>query len=154
MKISSVFGNARKRCFIVSIKGKEYEFPYSYLDHKPSAKNPLVYATPDKEVNSEAFNYMLKNGKIETILAEQVLYYNRDPEIIRKQLLYQLTCQAQTLIKNRKLSKRYVARLLAIQPAQLYRLLNQTFYGKTIDQMVRLFACLGEQVEIKLKDAA
>jgi predicted XRE-type DNA-binding protein len=154
MKISAVRGDARKRCFIVSIKSKEYEFPYSYLEHKPSAKNPLISVTPDKEVNCEALTYRLQNGSGDTILTEQILHYNRDPEIIRKQLLYDLSCQAQELIKNRNLSKRSVARLLGIQPAQLYRILDQSFYGKTIDQMVRLFASLGEKVEIHVKSAA
>ena len=154
MKISAAHGNARKKCFIVSIKGKEYEFPYAYLKHKPSAKNPLITVTPDREVNSEALTYQLKNGSSDTILADQILSFNRDPEVIRKQLLYNLSCQAQELIKNRKLSKRSVARLLGVQPAQLYRILDQSFYGKTIDQMIRLFVSLGEKVEIHVKSAA
>jgi predicted XRE-type DNA-binding protein len=120
----------------------------------PLFRIPLLSVTPDKEVNGEALTYLLQNGSGDTILGEQILHYNRDPEIIRKQLLYDLSCQAQVLIKNRKLSKRSVARLLGIQPAQLYRILDQSFYGKTIDQMVRLFASLGEQVEINIKSAA
>ena len=148
MKITTVVANARKRCFIVTIKGRAYEFPYS------STNNPVVQLSPDADAGNEAFSYKLKNGKRDTILAEQILLLNQDPEIVRKELLYTLTCQAQDLIKNRGLSKRSVARLLAIQPAQLYRLLDQTFYGKTIDQMVRLFSALGEQVEIKIVKSA
>jgi predicted XRE-type DNA-binding protein len=154
MKITTVVANARKRCFIVTIKGRAYEFPYSYLKHKPSTNNPVVQLSPDADAGNEAFSYKLKNGKRDTILAEQILLLNQDPEIVRKELLYTLTCQAQDLIKNRGLSKRSVARLLAIQPAQLYRLLDQTFYGKTIDQMVRLFSALGEQVEIRIIKSA
>lgn len=154
MKISSAVAHSKKRCFLITIKGKTYEFPYSYLNYKPSSKNPILEVGPDKEVGSEAFFYRLKNGKGDSILAEQVLHYNKDPEVIRKQLLYKLSCQAQELIAHRNITKRGVARQLSMQPAQLYRLLDQSFYGKTIDQMVRLFASLGEDVTITVKSAA
>jgi hypothetical protein len=154
MKISRVVAYPRRACFIITIKNKRYEFPFAYLKHRPNSRNPVVVVHPDMEVGSEAFFYRLKNGKSDTVLAEQVLHYNRDPEVIRKELLYQLSCQAQDLIQRRGVSKRSVARQLAVQPTHLYRLLDQTFYGKTIDQMVRLFASLGEQIEIKVKTAA
>jgi predicted XRE-type DNA-binding protein len=154
MKITAVVANARKRCFEVTIKGRIYEFPYALLDIKPSSKNPIATVALDKEVGSEAFQYQLKNGSIDTVLAEQVLHFNQDPDVIRKELLYKLSCSAQKLVDESGISKRAVARGLGIQPAQLYRLLDQSFYGKSIDQMVRLFASLGKRIEITVRKAA
>ena len=154
MKITSVAACPRRSCFIVTMRNKTCEFSFSYLKHKPSSKNPVVAVWRDKDAGYEAFTYELKDGRGDTVLTDQVLYYNKDPKIVREAMLYQLSCQAQELLKQRRLSKRGVARQLSIQPAQLYRLLDPTFYGKTIDQMVRLFASLGEEVEIRVKPAA
>jgi len=34
------------------------------------------------------------------------------------------------------------------------RLLDQTFYGKTVDQMIRLLGVLGQEVDLVLRRAA
>lgn len=154
MKITSLTQNSRKRCFILKIGSREYEFSFSYLAVKPSARNPIRSLTIDKDTGKQSFSYKLKDGRGDTVLAEQVLHVNQDPEVLRKELLYKLTYEIQELIAARKLTKRSVARLLNIHPAQLYRLLDQKFYGKTIDQMIRVFAALGETVEITHKSVA
>ncbi len=154
MKIKRVLPNNRKKAFIVESKKGIHEFPYALLRLKPSTKNPISSVYVDPELANEGFTYVLLNGKEDSVLLEQVLYINRDPDVTREYLLYDLSCTAQKLLKDSKITKRSLARRLEIQPTQLYRLLDQTFYGKTIDQMVRLLTALGSRVEISTKLAA
>ena len=86
------------------------------------------------------------------MLLEQVLEMHHDPEVARKRALYDLTCLAQDTSRRSKLTKRAIARRLGCTPTHLYRLLDQTFYGKTIDQMVKLLSVLG--VELKWRATA
>ena len=154
MKILRVLANNRKREFVLDTKNGKYVFPYSQLSLRPTASDPLLEVFVDPEVGHEAITYRLRSGKEDTVLLDNVLWYNQDPEIMRKLLLYDLTVKAQDAIKDKRIAKRFLIRKLHTSPAQLYRLLDQTNYGKTIDQMLRLLAAIGLIVEIKTKQAA
>jgi hypothetical protein len=45
-------------------------------------------------------------------------------------------------------------RRVGTSPTQFYRLIDQTFYRKTIDQMVRLLAALDCPVDLVFQEAA
>ena len=155
MKIKLILVNKRKKEFSVQIsKDKNFSFPFSLLKKKPSTKNPVIEVYVDKELASEAFTYVLKDGKEDTILLEQVLSHNSDPEFIRENLLYNLTIEAQNLIKKSSISKRHISRQLKTSPAQIYRLLDQKNYSKTIDQMIKLLYALGKSVDFNIVDLA
>ena len=72
---------------------------------------------------------------------------------MRELTLYNLTVQAVDLVKRSQLPKRELARKLKTSPAQVYRLLDPTNYTKTIDQMVRLLACLDCTVEVRVSES-
>lgn len=154
MKIKHVLANNRKKAFIIEANGRRSEIPFAQLKVKPSGKDPVVSVYIDREIGGQGFTYILKSGRTDTVLLEQVLAMNGDPETIRERLLYDLTCKAQKNLVQAKLSKRALARRLAIPPAQLYRLLDQSFYGKSIDQMIKLLGALGLDVKISIKEAA
>jgi len=142
MKIKKVTVNNRKKAFeLVTTKG-DFDFPFSRLRLKPTEAHPIKEAYVDKEIGSQGFTYTLASGKEDTIHVDQVLEYNKDPDYMRKTLLYKLTVQAQKMIEARGISKRELVRRLHTSPTQLYRLLDQAFYGKTLDQMVRLLSAL------------
>jgi hypothetical protein len=82
---------------------------------------------------------------------EQVLDYNKDPSYLRDLLLYQLTLAAQHRVAETQLSKREIVRRLGTSPAQLYRLLDQTNYAKTVDQLLRLLGVLDCDVELVVR---
>jgi hypothetical protein len=52
------------------------------------------------------------------------------------------------------LSKRELARALGTSPTQLYRLLDPTYYGKSIGQMTALLRLVGKDVELVVSDRA
>ena len=148
MKIKRVVHNNRKKAFEVTTYSKEYLFPYAKLDVRPSRENPIRRVFVDKELGNEAFTYELQSGAEGTVHIDHVLEYNRDPRYMRDQLLYKLTLAAQERVKNSPLSKRELIRRLGTSPAQFYRLLDQTNYRKSIDQLMALLHILDCEVDL------
>ena len=83
--------------------------------------------------------------------AEQVLEYNRDPNYLRDLILYKLTVEAQRRIADSPLSKREIIRRLGTSATQLYRLLDQTNYKKSLDQLVPLLQLLDCEVDLVVR---
>ena len=148
MKIKKVLQNNRKKAFEVATYSKDYLFPYAKLGVAPSRGNPIARVYVDKELDNEAFTYVLESGDEGTVHIDHVLEYNRDPRHMRDLLLYKLTLAAQDRVENSSLSKREPIRRLGTSPAQFYRLLDQTNYKKTIDQLMALLHILDCEVEL------
>jgi hypothetical protein len=85
-------------------------FPYSKVEPRPSAKDPIVTVCVDRELAGEGFTYVLESGKEGTVHSEQVLGYNQDPNYLRDAVLYRLTIEAQKRAKVSPLSKREIIR--------------------------------------------
>ena len=85
------------------------------------------------------------------MLVDHILDYNKDPDYLRDLLLYRLTVHAQGRIAKTPLAKREIVRRLGTSPTQLYRLLDQTNYTKTVDQMLRLLQALDCDVELVVR---
>jgi Cro/C1-type HTH DNA-binding domain len=79
---------------------------------------------------------------------EQVLKYNQDPSHLRDLLLCRLTLEAQKRVAESPLSKREIVRRLGTSAAQLYRLLDQTNYRKSVDQVLALLQVLNCDVDL------
>ncbi len=152
MKIKRVLAHEKKKAFIVQAGAKSYEVPFSSFSTAPTKRDPLIFVTVDADLGGLGFTFRLRSGREQTMLLEQVLDMHHDPEVARKRTLYELTCLAQDTAQRSKLTKRALSRRLSCTPTHLYRLLDQTFYGKTIDQMVKLLSVLG--VELTWKASA
>ena len=103
------------------------------------------------EAGREAFPYVLASGRTGTVHAEQVLEYNQDPSYLRNLLLYKLTIEAQRRIARSPLSKREIVRRLGTSAAQLYRLLDQTNYRKSVDQLLALLQVLDCEIDLVVR---
>ena len=154
MKITGVKTNNHKKVFIVETGKQRYEYPFSRLTLRPTPQNPIVRCTVDLEIGAEGFIYELKNGLSDEVHIDQVLAFNKDPGYAREMLLYQLTLKAHEILASGRVSKREVARRLHTSPSQLYRMLDQTNYKKSLDQMVKLISAMDHVVEIKVGKAA
>lgn len=148
MKIRSVKANNRRKLFEVTVSGKPLVFPFARVEVQPTAEDPLVKVFVDKEIGSEGFTYLLQSGREGTIHIEDVLEYNQDPDYLRDLLLYRLTLEAQSRIAATSLAKREIIRRLGTSPTQLYRLLDQANYRKSVDQMLRLLQVLDCDVDL------
>jgi hypothetical protein len=151
MKIKSVVHDNRRKVFEVATSGKRYWLPYAKLDPRPSRHDPVKRVYVDEELGNEAFTYELESGEQGTVHIDRVLEYNRDPRYMRDLLLYKLTLEAQQRVKNSPLSKRELIRRLRTSPAQFYRLLDQTNYAKSMDQLMALLSILDCEVELIVK---
>src|SRR3989338_6360317 len=151
MKIRAVQYNNRKKAFDVRLAGKPLAFPYAKSEPAPSAADPVRRVFVDPEVGREGFTYELRSGRTGTVHVEQVLEYNEDPSHLRDLLLYKLTLEAQKRIETSPLARREIVRRLGTSAAQLFRLLNQTNYRKSIDQLVALLRVLECDVDLVVR---
>jgi hypothetical protein len=151
MKIQSVVPNNRKRAFQVKASKKLFQLPYSKVEPQPSAADPIARVFVDKEFGSEGFTYVLESGKEGTVHGEQVLEYNQNPHYLRDTLLYKLTMEAQKRVDASPLSKREIVRRLGTSATQFYRLLDQTNYRKSVDQLLSLLHVLDCDVDIPVR---
>lgn len=151
MKIRSVRHNNRRKMFEVRTSTKTFVFPFSKADPVPTMADPVTEIFVDQEAGREAFTYVLRSGRTGTVHVEQVLEYNQDPAHLRDLLLYRLTLEAQKRVTDSPLSKREIVRRLGTSTAQLYRLLDQTNYRKSLDQLLALLQVLNCDVDLVVR---
>jgi hypothetical protein len=151
MKIRRVSINNRKRVFEVKTSSRTLVYPYSKVHPQPARADRIAEAAVDEELGREGFTYVLESGREGTVHIDQVLEYNQDPGYLRDVLLYKLTLEAQKLVKASPLSKREIIRRLGTSAAQLYRLLDQTNYRKSVDQMLVLLSVLDCDVDLVVR---
>jgi hypothetical protein len=151
MKIRSAKGNNRKKAFEVITYSKSFSFPYAMAEPRPTSDDPVVRAVVDKEIAREGFVFTLKSGREGTVHIEQVLEYNQDPAYLRDLLLYKLTLEAQRRVEASPLSKREIIRRLGTSATQFYRLLDQTNYRKSVDQVLNLLHVLDCNVDLVVR---
>jgi predicted XRE-type DNA-binding protein len=143
--------NNRKKVFEIKTSSQTLCFPHAKAEPSPSAADPVREVFVDKELGSEAFTYVLESGKNGTVHIEQVLEYNQDPRHLRDALLYKLTVEAQKRLEGSGLSKREVIRRLGTSAAQLYRLLDQKNYRKSIDQLLFLLQVFDCDIDLVVR---
>jgi len=151
MKIRSVIHNNRRKAFLVKSSNKSFWLPYSKVDPQPTGNDPIVRVFVDKELGGDGFGYVLESGKKSTVHSEQVLEYNQDAHYLRDALLYKLTVEAQKRVHASPLSKREIIRRLHTSATQFYRLLDQTNYRKSVDQLLSLLHVLDCDVELLVR---
>jgi len=105
----------------------------------------------DTELGREAFSYRLRSGRSGSVHIEQVQEAHEDPRYMRDLLLYKLTLEAQARLKTTPISKRELARRLETSLTQIYRLLDQTNYRKSVDQVLGLLRVLDCDVDFVVK---
>ena len=154
MKIRAVTFNNRKKSFEVATSSETLLFPYVKADPAPALGDPVAQVRVDDELAREAFVFTVDSGRETTVHIEQVLEYNRDPAYLRDLLLYRLTLEAQRRVIATAVSKRELIRRLGTSPAQLYRLLDQTNYRKSVDQVLHLLHVLECEVDVVVRDRA
>jgi hypothetical protein len=151
MKIRSVIHNNRRKAFLVKSSNKSFWLPYSKVDPQPTGNDPIVKVFVDKELGGDGFGYVLESGKESTVHSEQVLEYNQDAHYLRDALLYKLTVEAQKRVHASQLSKREISRRLQTSATQFYRLLDQTNYRKSVDQLLSLLHVLDCDIELLVR---
>ena len=146
-----VTANNRKKAFEVKTSRKTLVFPYTKADPQPTLDYKVARVYVDAELAREGFTYALQSGKEGTVHIEQVLDYNQDPHYLRDLLLYRLTLEAQRRVAASPPSKRELIRRLGTSTTQLYRLLDQVNYRKSVDQLLALMQVLDCDVDLVVR---
>ena len=151
MKIRGVSANNRRKAFEVRTSSQTFSYPYAKAAPRSNPADGVVNVVVDAELGREGFTYRLESGRTGTVHIEQVLEYNQDPNYLRDLLLYKLTLEAQRRVDSSPLSKREITRRLGTSAAQFYRLLDQTNYRKSIDQVLLLLHVLDCDVDLVVR---
>jgi len=151
LKIRSVSVSRRRAVVDVKTTTQTYPYPFSRLAPAPTRNDDIVACVIDAELAREAFSYRLRSGRAGTVHVEQVLEANEDPRYMRDLLLYRLTIEAQERVETSPLSKRELARRLKTSLTQIYRILDQKNYRKSVDQVLRLLRVLDCDVDFVVK---
>ena len=151
MKIRSVKHNGKKKIFEVTTSTKKFSFPYVKAKPVPTSADPIAQVYVDEDLGREGITYELASGKTGTVHIEQILEYNQDPNYLRDLLLYKLTLEVQRRVAASPLGKREIVRRLGTSATQLYRLLDQTNYGKSVDRLVSLLQVLDCDVDLVVR---
>ena len=150
-KILSAGFNNRRREFDMELTDRGAStLPYHRADPPPTRDDPVRDLYIDPELGNEGVTYVLESGAEGSILADHVRDFHRDPSYMRDLLLYQLSVEAHARFETSPLSIRAVGRRLKTSPAQIYRLLDQTNYTKTVDRMLELLQVLDATVELRI----
>jgi len=151
MKIRSVSANNRRKAFEMRTSTRVLLLPYAKVDPRPTPTDAIREVFVDPELGREAFTYVLKSGREGSVHVDQVLEYNQDPAYLRDALLYKLTIEAQKRVAESPLASREIIRRLRTSPAQFYRLLDQTNYRKSVDQLLLLLHVLDCEVDLVVR---
>jgi hypothetical protein len=151
VKIREVRVNGRRKAFEIRTASRRLLLPFTKAEPQPSAGDPVVRAFVDRELGGEGFGFVLRSGREGSVHVEQVLEYNRDPGYLRESLLYNLTLEAQKRVAASPLSRRELIRRLGTSASQFYRLLDQTNYRKSIDQLLSLLQVLDCEVRLVVR---
>ena len=151
MKIRSVSLNNHRKTFELHVGRRRLGFPYAEATPRPTASDPVVSVRVDAELAREGFSFTLESGREGAVHVEQVLEYNADPAYLRELLLYNLTVEAKRRVATSHLSKRELVRRLRTSASQFYRLLDQTNYRKSVDEMLRLLHVLDCEVRMVVR---
>jgi hypothetical protein len=151
MKIRSVSYNNRKKAFEIRTATRTFLLPYAKVSPEPTRDNGIARVFVDPELGREGFTYVLESAREGTVHIEQVLEYNQDPGFLRDALLYKLTIEAQKRVVASPLARREIIRRLGTSAAQFYRLLDQTNYRKSVDQLLSLLHVLDCDVALVVR---
>lgn len=149
-KIRTVSFSNRKREFYVGVGKELYVVSYSYFSPSIFEGAIIAKAAPDPEQGNTGVEFHLKSGEVGWFHLDHVLAYVGDPEYWRKMTLYNVSLKAQKLFQEKKMSVRGLARAMNTSTAQIYRLLNQANYDKTLDQMFKVIKILGGDVHVDI----
>ncbi len=149
-RVQTVGFNNRRRLFDVRIKGRDRDYAVPFGLAKVDGLVESVEV--DDETGGAGFLWRTKTGSEGAMLAEEVLWIHRDPEVRHEHLLYQLTVEALKRKEAAGVGIRALAAMRGTSPARVQMLLRPTVYrGKSIKAMLALLSALGADVDVHIR---
>ncbi len=144
-----VFNNRKKQFSFTYAAGKKAMVHYSQLGIGSNVKESWI----DRETNGQSVGVRFEDGTVDFIPYDQPLALVKDPDFLLQNQIEILTARIKEAIRERKISKRYLAEQLATSDNQIQRLLNPKILNKNLSQLYQIAALLGLELQISLKAA-
>jgi hypothetical protein len=117
----------------------------------PPTEDPVTELSVDAEAGREAFTYVLHSGRTGPVHVEQVLEYNQDPDLPPRSPVVPIGARSAEASCGEPALKAGSCAGLGTSAAQLYRLLDQTNYRKSVDQLLALLQVLNCDVDLVVR---
>ncbi len=150
MKVKSVKANNRARRLELTTSRGVHHFPYAQLDPVPTSDNRIEDVFVDREIAREGVTYRLEDGAEQSLLLDQVLFFNHEPDYMRELLVRKASALAGRLLQETPLSTRAVARLLATNSAQVNRLADPNTTTNHLENVLALLHVLDAEIELRV----
>ncbi len=150
MKVRSVKANNRARRLELTTARGTRHFPYAQLRPAPTAGNRLKTVFVDRELAREGVTYCLEDGTEQSVLLDEVLFFNQEPEFMRELLVRRASAIAAKLLEETPLSIRGVARLLGTNSAQIKRLADPNTTANHLENVLALLHVLDAEIEVRV----
>ncbi len=150
-RVRRVEFNNRSKLFRLRIagRGRDYVVPYGTAKVESLVESVEI----DAETGGAGFLWTARDGVSGAMLADEVLWIYRDPQVRQDHLLYELTVEALRRKEEQGISIRALAEVLATSPARVQMLLRPTIYkNKSIKAMAALLSALGADIDVQVID--
>lgn len=150
-KFKSVdFNNRKKQLVFTYSSGKQAVIHYSQL----GISTNITKAWVDSKTRNKSVGLKFANGKKDYLPYDQPLALIKDAETLLQNQIEIIIAYIKNEIKERKLSKRYLAEQLKTSDNQIQRLLNPKIINKNLSQLYQIVFLLHLELKFDIKKAA
>ena len=144
------FNNRKRQIEVTYTSGKKYTIHYSSLGIKKNILEALI----DDETKGHSIIFKFNDGKHDYMPYDQPLAIMKDPEYLLSTHIEYITAMIKKTLKDKKISKKYLAEQLNTSENQIHRLLNPTILNKNLEQLYKIISLLGYEFKISIDQAA
>lgn len=144
------FSNNKKQIEVIYTSGKKVTIHYGALGIRKKINSTWV----DKETKGKSIGIEYIDGTTDFMPYDQPLAIVKDPEYLLQDHIERVIAQIKEVIKEKRISKRYLAQQLKTSDNQIQRLLDPSILNKNLSQLYKIASLLGLQFEFELKEAA
>lgn len=149
IKVAS-FNNRKKVLRVDYVSGKTARVHYSQIGIRKNVLDVWV----DRETHGLSLGIRLEDGQEEYMPYDQPLALTKDPDYLLQDHIEHVIAHVKQAIKEKGISKRYLAEQLGTSDNQVQRLLNPSILNKNLEQLYRIASLLGLEFEWRIKRAA
>lgn len=144
------YNNHRKLIFFQYQGNKKVVAHYGQL----GITFPITKIWIDNETRGQSVGIELANGKKDYIPYDQPLALIKDADYLLQSHIELIIAHIKNVIKERKLSKKYLAEQLHTSENQIQRLLNPNILNKNLPQLYQIVSLLNLELKWDIKKAA
>jgi hypothetical protein len=146
---SATFNNRKKALTVNYASGKSVDIHYRQVGITKNLANAWV----DKETRGLSLRLIYEDQSEDYMPFDQPLALAKDPEYLLQDHIERLVAHIKEAIREKKISKRYLAEQLHTSDNQIQRLLNPAILNKNLEQLYKIAAVLGLEFEWSVKKA-